>query len=194
MDGWLTLPAAIIIFPLSYIIGDILTEVYGYRVARRVIWLGFLCNAVVVFTFWIGGLLPSASFWQGQDAYQLILGYTPRLLAASFIAYLMGEFSNSYVLAKMKVRTSGRFLWARTIGSTAVGQGLDSSVFILIAFAGGMPWGDLGVMVLTHWLVKTSYEALATPFTYGIVNYLKRKEGIDTFDKDVNFNPLLITE
>lgn len=190
----LTLPAAIIIFPLSYIIGDILTEVYGYRVARRVIWLGFLCNAIAVFAFWLGGLLPAASFWQGQGAYESILGYTPRLLAASFAAYLVGEFSNSFVLAKMKIKTKGRFLWARTIGSTAVGQGLDSSVFILTAFAWAMPWSDLGLMMLTHWLVKTAYEALATPFTYAIVAYLKRKEGIDIYDRDISFNPLLITD
>jgi len=189
-----TLPAAIIIFPLSYIIGDILTEVYGYRTARRVIWLGFLCNAIVVFAIWIGGLLPSASFWVGQEAYESILGYSWRLLLASFVAYLAGEFSNSYVLAKMKVKTNGRLLWARTIGSTVIGQGLDSSVFILIAFSWGMPWGDLGIMILTHWLVKTGYEVLATPFTYKIVNYLKRKEGIDAYDKDINFNPLLITD
>ena len=123
-----------------------------------------------------------------------ILGYSWRLLLASFVAYLAGEFSNSYVLAKMKVKTNGRLLWARTIGSTVIGQGLDSSVFILIAFSWGMPWGDLGIMILTHWLVKTGYEALATPFTYKIVNYLKRKEGIDAYDKDINFNPLLITD
>jgi len=187
------LPAAIIIFPLSYIIGDVLTEVYGYRQARRVIWLGFLCNFIAVGAFWVGGLLPSI-IPEVQDAYPVIFGYAWRILLASFIAYLMGEFSNSIVLAKMKIRTSGRYLWARTIGSTVIGQGLDSAVFILIAFAGVLPLGDLGLMILTHWLFKTTYEVVATPFTYGIVNYLKRKEGIDIYDKDVNFNPLLITD
>lgn len=118
----LMLPAAIIIFPLSYIIGDILTEVYGYRMARRVIWLGFLCNLIAVIVFWIGGILPAAPIWEGQAAYELVLGYSWRLLLASFVAYLMGEFSNSIILAKMKIRTNGRFLWARTIGSTVVGQ------------------------------------------------------------------------
>jgi uncharacterized integral membrane protein (TIGR00697 family) len=188
----LNLPAAIVIFPISYIFGDILTEVYGYRTARKVIWLGFLCNLFAVLAMWLGGLLPSAPFWGNQDSYQTILGYTPRLLVASFAGYLLGEFTNSFVLAKLKIATKGRWLWTRTIGSTFVGQLLDSGVFILIAFAGNMGWGALGTMVVTHWLVKTGYEALATPFTYMIVGYLKKKEGIDTYDYKTNFNPLLV--
>ena len=190
------LPAAIIIFPLTYIFGDILTEVYGYRQARRVIWLGFLCNLVAVGAFWLAGIIPAFdSDFQGevQDAYVVIFDYVPRVLAASFVAYLVGEFANSFVLAKMKIKTEGRFLWSRTIGSTLVGQGLDAAVFISIAFAGTMPGAVLGSMILTHWVVKTLYEAVATPFTYVIVGYLKRKEGIDTYDHDTNFNPLLIT-
>ena len=190
----LTLPAAIIIFPLSYIIGDVLTEVYGYKMARRVIWLGFLCNLIVVIAFWIGKLLPSASIWEGQEAYEIILGFTPRLLIGSFIAYLGGEFANSIILAKMKIRTKGRYLWARTIGSTIVGQGIDASIFILVAFIGTIPLPVIGNIILMHWLVKVSYEVVATPFTYRVVNYLKKKEAIDTFDYEVNFNPLLITE
>ena len=190
--GGRNLPAAIIIFPISYIFGDILTEVYGYRTARKVIWLGFLCNLLAVIAIWLGGLLPSASFWQGQAAYKSILGFTPRLLAASFVGYLAGEFANSFVLAKMKILTKGRWLWTRTIGSTFVGQALDSGLFILIAFSGIMGWGALGIMVLTHWLVKTGYEALATPFTYWIVGYLKKKEGIDIYDTKTNFNPFLV--
>ena len=192
--GGLILPAAIIIFPVSYIFGDILTEVYGYRWARRVIWLGFSCNLLAVLAIWVGGLLPSAPVWGDQQAYQSVLGYTPRLLAASFVAYLIGEFANSFVLAKMKVATKGRWLWARTIGSTIVGQGLDSGVFILIAFAGTQPWGLLATMILTHWLVKTGYETVATPFTYAIVGYLKRKENVDTYDYDTSFNPFLVTK
>ena len=191
--GGLILPAAIIIFPVSYIFGDILTEVYGYRWARRVIWLGFFCNLLAVLAIWLGGLLPSAPVWGSQQAYETILGYAPRLLIASFIAYLVGEFANSFILAKMKIRTKGRWLWTRTIGSTIVGQGLDSTVFIIVAFAGTQPWGILGTMILTHWLVKTGYEALATPFTYVVVNYLKKKEGIDTYDYDTSFNPFLVT-
>jgi uncharacterized integral membrane protein (TIGR00697 family) len=190
--GGRNLPAAIIIFPISYIFGDILTEVYGYRTARKVIWLGFLCNLFAVIAIWLGGLLPSASFWQGQSAYKVILGFTPRLLAASFIGYLAGEFANSFVLAKMKIATKGRWLWTRTIGSTFVGQALDSGLFILIAFSGIMGWGALGIMVVTHWLVKTGYEALATPFTYWLVGYLKKKEGVDIYDYDTNFNPFLV--
>lgn len=191
--GGLILPAAIIIFPVSYIFGDILTEVYGYRWARRVIWLGFFCNLLAVLAIWLGGLLPSAPVWGSQQAYETILGYAPRLLIASFIAYLVGEFANSFILAKMKIRTKGRWLWTRTIGSTIIGQGLDSTLFIIVAFAGTQPWGILGTMILTHWLVKTGYEALATPFTYAVVNYLKKKEGIDTYDYDTSFNPFLVT-
>ena len=186
--GGLTLPAAIIIFPLSYIFGDILTEVYGYRAARRVIWLGFICNLIAVFGIWLGGLLPAAPVWENQEAYDAVLGYTPRILVASFAAYLVGEFSNSLVLSRMKIRTKGRWLWTRTIGSTVVGQGLDSAIFILISFA-GTPW-FVPMSIVHHWLVKTGYEAVATPFTYAIVNYLKRKEGIDTYDYDTNYNPL----
>jgi hypothetical protein len=191
--GGLILPAAIIIFPISYIFGDILTEVYGYRWARRVIWLGFFCNLIAVLAIWLGGLLPAAPVWGGQQAYESILGYAPRLLIASFIAYLVGEFANSFILAKMKIRTKGRWLWTRTIGSTIVGQGLDATVFIIIAFVGTQPWGILGIIILTHWLVKTGYEVLATPFTYVVVNYLKKKESIDTYDYDTNFNPFLVT-
>ncbi len=186
------LPAAIIIFPLSYILGDILTEVYGYRQARRVIWLAFLCNLIAVGAFWLAGLIPALDA-EVQAAYDRILGYAPRILAASFAAYLVGEFANSFVLAKMKVRTQGRFLWARTIGSTVVGQGLDSSIFILIAFAFVLPWPVLVGSIITHWAIKTGYEAAATPFTYAVVNYLKKKEGIDTYDRDTKFNPLLVT-
>ncbi len=188
----LVLPAAILVFPVSYICGDVLTEVYGYRVARRVIWLGFLCNLLAVAAIYLGGVLPAAPFWQDQQAYETILGYTPRLLAASFLAYLVGEFANSYVLARMKVATNGRWLWSRTIGSTLVGQGLDSLVFILLAFAGTIPASAMFAAVVTQWLVKSLYEALATPLTYVVVNRLKRSEGLDVYDLDTSFNPLLI--
>jgi len=188
------LPAGTIIFPISYIFGDVLTEVYGYRQARRVIWLGFFCNFIVVVTIWIGQVLPAAPFWDGQRAYERILGYTPRLLVASFLAYLVGEFANSFVLAKMKIATRGRWLWTRTIGSTLVGQGLDSSVFMTLAFVGTIPMEALGSAILTQWLVKSAYEAVVTPFTYIVVNFLKRKEGLDVFDYGTRFNPLLLGE
>ena len=188
----LILPAAIFIFPLSYITGDVLTEVYGYHQARKVIWLGFLCNVLVVVAIWIAQVLPAASFWDGQRAYERILGYTPRILMASFLAYLVGEFANSFVLAKLKIATQGRWLWMRTIGSTLVGQGLDSVVFIALAFAGTLPVQALTLAIVTQWLAKSAYEAAATPFTYLVVNFLKRREGMDTYDFETRFNPLLI--
>ena len=190
----LLLPAAIVIFPVSYILGDVLTEVYGFRQTRRVIWLGFLCNLIVVAAIWIGLVLPAASFWDGQEAYERILGATPRILAASFLAYLVGEFANAFVLAKMKIATEGRFLWARTIGSPLVGQGLDSLVFITLAFAGVIPLGALATAIVTQWLVKSAYEAAATPVTYLVVGYLKRSEGLDAYDRDIRFSPLALTD
>jgi queuosine precursor transporter len=188
------LPAAIVIFPMSYIFGDVLTEVYGYRQARRVIWLGFFCNLIAVVAIWLGQVLPPASFWEGQAAYERILGYTPRLLMASFLAYLVGEFANSFVLAKMKIATKGRWLWTRTVSSTLVGQGLDSLVFMTLAFVGTIPITGLASAIVTQWLAKSAYEAAATPLTYAAVNFLKRREGIDVYDYDTPFNPLLFGE
>jgi uncharacterized integral membrane protein (TIGR00697 family) len=189
--GSVFLPAAIIVFPLGYIFGDILTEVYGYRWARRVIWLGFLCNLIFVFFAWVGQLLPVAPFWEDQEAYRSILGYAPRLLVASFCGYLVGEFANSFVMAKMKIATQGRWLWTRTIGSTIVGQGLDTSVFITIAFAGTSSFAPM--MILYHFLAKTAIEILATPITYTTINFLKKSERIDVYDSETNFNPFSIS-
>ncbi len=195
----LTLPAAIVLFPIAYIVGDVLTEVYGYPAARRGIWIAFGCNLLAVVAIWLAGILPPASFWtagvyenpeQADQAYRAILGFTPRLLVASFLAYLVGEFLNSFVLAKMKVRTEGRYLWMRTIGSTIVGQGADSLIFITVAFYGILPTSALMTAVVTQWLVKSAYEALATPLTYWVVNSLKRSEGIDVYDRDTNFRPV----
>jgi hypothetical protein len=186
----LVVPAAVIVFPISYILGDVLTEVYGYERARQVIWLGFICNLIAVLAIWVGGALPPAPFWEDQAAYETILGYTPRLLAASFVAYLVGEFSNAFVLAKMKVATQGRWLWTRTIGSTLVGQGLDSLIFITLAFAGTIPAGGLASAVVTQWLFKSVYEAAVTPLTYAGVNLLKKQEMMDIYDHDARFSPL----
>ena len=185
----LTVPAAVVIFPISYIFGDVLTEVYGYQRSRQVIWLGFFCNLLAVIAIWAGQVLPAPSFWDGQAAYERILGYAPRLLAASFIAYLIGEFANSFVLAKLKILTKGRWLWTRTIGSTIVGQGLDSFVFITIAFLGTIPADGLLNAILAQWLIKSVYEIIATPFTYGIVSFLKKREGLDAYDSNTRFNP-----
>ncbi len=187
------IPAAIIIFPLSYIVGDILTEVYGYRLARRVIWLGFLCNLIAVIAIWVGQLLPPASAWGEQQAYESILGYVPQALFASFVAYLVGEFSNSFVLAKMKIKTKGRWLWTRTIGSTVVAQALDAAIFIPLVYIGRFDLSFIVMASLTHWLAKVGYETIATPLTYVVVNYLKRKEAIDTYDYETKFNPFSIS-
>jgi uncharacterized integral membrane protein (TIGR00697 family) len=188
--GPLTLPAAIFVFPISYIFGDVLTEVYGYHIARRVIWLGFICNLIFVFFAWVGQLLPAADFWGEQAAYKSILGFTPRLLGASVCGYLAGEFTNSFVLARMKILTRGRWLWSRTIGSTIVGQGFDTSLFITLAYIG--TGANVGVMIYQHWASKVAIEAICTPATYGIVNWLKRKEGVDTYDYKTRYNPFII--
>ena len=188
--GGLTLTAGIVIFPISYVLGDVLTEVWGYAAARRVIWLGFACNALMVAAVWLGGELPAAPFWKGEAAYQEILGQAPRILLASFAAYLVGEFANAFVLAKLKIATQGRWLWVRTIGSTVVGQGLDSVVFVTLAFAGAVPAGALVGIVGAQWLVKVAYEAAATPLTYAAVAWLKSREQVDTFDYHTDFNPL----
>ncbi|RPJ36785.1 MAG: VUT family protein, partial [Chloroflexi bacterium] len=194
----LILPAAVVLFPVAYIFGDVLTEVYGFRQARRVIWTGFFCNLIAVAAMWIAGMLPAAPFWSAgvfqspadaQNAYDAILGFTPRLLVASFAAYLVGEFLNSFVLARLKLRTQGRFLWLRTIASTIVGQGADSAIFLTIAFAGILPPAALATTILSQWFFKVTYEVLATPLTYLVVGALKRSENEDYFDRGTNFNP-----
>ncbi len=186
-------PASIVIFPVSYIIGDILTEVYGYREARRVIWSAFFANAIAVLAIVAAQEIPAAPFWGDQDAYERILGQTWRILSGSFAAVLVGEFSNSIVLSWMKRLTGGRFLWTRTIGSTVVGQGLDSAFFLTIAFFGTatIPNGEaLWGFWWRAWLIKTLYEAIATPLTYVTVNFMKRLEGVDAYDVDTNFSPV----
>ena len=187
--GGLIFPAAVVIFPLAYIFGDVLTEVYGYARARQTIWIGFACNLIAVLAIYIGGLLPAAGFWPNQSAYDMILGFTPRLLIASFVAYLIGEFLNSIVLAKLKVRTSGKYLWVRTIGSTLIGELADSAVFITAAFAGVWPGDQILTGVVTQWLLKSGYEVIATPLTYVAVGFLKRAENVDAFDRETNFTP-----
>lgn len=185
------LPAAVVVFPLSYIIGDILTEVYGYQAARRVIWSAFLANALAVVAIVAAEHVPAAPFWRDQGAYKAILGQTWRIVTASFLAFLVGEFANSIVLARMKVATSGRLLWTRTIGSTIVGEGLDSAIFITIAFAGRdgvMLWP----LIWKQWLFKVAFETLFTPVTYAAVTLLKRLEGIDVYDSSTNLNPVAV--
>ena len=190
----LFLPAAMLVFPVSYIIGDVLTEVYGFKLARGVIWLGFACNALAALFIWLAGIVPAVVFWGDQDAFDVILGQARWVLLGSFAAYLVGEFSNSMVLSRLKNFTNGRFLWLRTVGSTVVGQGFDSFVFIFIAFGigGDLPTDQLFRIVLIQWCAKIVYEALATPLTYLVVNYLKRREGIDVYDPPGSLNPLAV--
>ncbi|MHB0868951.1 MAG: queuosine precursor transporter [Chloroflexota bacterium] len=193
--GGLVLPAAVVVFPVSYIFADVLTEVYGYTQARRAIWLGFACNLLAVVAIWAAMALPSASFWApNQPAFETILGFTPRLLFASFLAYLVGEFANAAILSRMKLLTGGRFLWSRTIGSTLVGEGLDSAVFITVAFAGILPVAVLPITIVTQWLFKVTYEVAATPLTYLIVNWLKKIEGVDAFDRETKLSPFVFNQ
>jgi hypothetical protein len=182
-------PAGIIIFPISYILGDILTEVYGYENTKKIIWLGFFANLMMVIAIIIAQSLPSAPFWSNQKAFVDILGFAPRLLLASFTAFLIGSFANSFVMSKMKLITKGNMLWTRTIGSTIVGEGLDSLIFISIAFIGSLPFMAIFLMILTQWFLKTAYEVIMTPATYAIVGFLKKKERVDHFDYKANYNP-----
>ena len=191
--GPFSVPAAIVIFPLAYLFGDVLTEVWGYRVARTVIWTGFLANIVVVLFIAAAIAIPSDPHYTDQSAYSRVLGESPRLVAASLTAYLLGEFLNAFVLARLKVATRGRMLWTRTIGSTLVGQGVDSAVFITLAFAGTQPWSLLLVIIRDVWIVKVLYEVIATPITYALVTLLKRVEGVDVYDRDTRFAPIPLT-
>lgn len=180
--GYFRVSAADAMFPVTYIIGDILTEVYGFRRARTAIWIGFGCNALAVTFILVGKVMPGADFWTDQPAYDTILGLAPRLLFASFVAYFVGEMANSIVMAKLKVATKGRLLWSRTIGSTLIGEGLDTVTFTLVAFVGTGIVPDMAHLIFTVWVYKVGYEVLATPLTYAVVNYLKRAEGVDVYD------------
>ncbi|PIT88292.1 MAG: transporter [Candidatus Magasanikbacteria bacterium CG10_big_fil_rev_8_21_14_0_10_36_32] len=190
--GWINFDGGTILFPLAYIFGDLLTEVYGYSRARRVIWIGFAMNILMVLIFWLVAVLPAAAGWGLQDSYNNILGVIPRIVLASLTAYLVGEFLNSYVLAKLKVKTAGRFFWLRAIGSTAVGQFLDTTIFIAIAFIGVLPLSLLGTIWLTNYVFKISVEIILLPVTYRVVRCFKQKEGVDYYDRGTNFNPLKI--
>ena len=183
--------AGVLFFPLSYVIGDVLTEVYGYARARRVIWTGFAALLFMAFMAWVVVQLPPARGWPGQEAYEFVFGNSWRIVLASMVAFWAGEFANSFVLAKLKVLTEGRHLWLRTIGSTFVGQGLDSLIFYPLAFYGlaGWPPEQLMQVVLSQWLIKTAWEALLTPVTYAVVGGLKRREGVEVFDRGTDFSP-----
>ncbi|MDD6024497.1 MAG: queuosine precursor transporter [Oscillospiraceae bacterium] len=186
----ITLPAAVILFPITYIFGDVFTEVYGFRKARTIIWLGFGCSFFAVLIYLITVALPHPGFWENQEAYALVMGTTPRVAAASFIGYLFGEFSNSMVLSRLKVKTQGKKLWIRTILSTLVGEGLDSVIFVTVSFWGTMDNGTVLQMILFQYLFKVCYEIVFTPVTYAVVNWLKGVEGVDTFDRDIKYSIL----
>jgi len=192
MLGPFTFDGGTLLFPLAYIFGDVLTEVYGYARSRKVIWTGFIAAGLMSAVFAIVGALPPAEGWANQAAYQAILGTTPRIVLASLLAYLAGEFSNSFTLAKMKIATEGRFLWMRTIGSTLVGEGVDTAIFCLVAFWGTMPKELLISIIASNYIFKCTFEILATPVTYRVVGFLKRSEGEDFFDRETNFNPFSI--
>lgn len=185
----IVLPGAAILFPITYIFGDVLTEVYGFKKARTVIWLGFACNILMVGVFALVMAIPSPDFFKGETAFASVLGMTPRIVVASLLAYFAGEFFNSALLSKIKILTEGRFLWIRTIGSTLVGEGVDTLIFITLAFWGTLPSGVLGQMIFFQYAFKVAYEVAVTPFTYALVGWLKRKEGIDTYDYGVYYNP-----
>jgi hypothetical protein len=184
-----TFPAGVILFPVSYIFGDILTEVYGYARSRLVIWTGFAANALMAVSYWIAIALPPASFWKNQAAFALTLGQVPRIVCGSLLGYLVGEFANSIVLAKMKIWTEGRHLWTRTIGSTIIGQAADTFLFVAIGFGGLWPVKYLVVTAGSLYGFKVLYEIAATPLTYAAVHFLKTKEQIDFFDIGTNFSP-----
>ena len=184
----ITLPAAVILFPLTYIIGDVFTEVYGFRKARTIIWLGFGCSFFAVLIYLVTIALPHPGYWENQEAYAVVMGTTPRVAIASFAGYLFGEFSNSFVLSKLKVITKGKNLWLRTILSTVVGEGLDSIIFITISFWGTMENSVVLKMILFQYLFKVGYEVLFTPVTYAVVKAVKKKEGIDVFDEGLKYN------
>ncbi|MEO5772522.1 MAG: queuosine precursor transporter [Sphingomicrobium sp.] len=183
--------AGILFFPISYVIGDVLTEVYGYARARRCIWVGTVALLFMAFMSWVVVALPPDAGWTGQAAYEAVFGQVPRIVFASIAAFWAGEFVNSFVLAKMKLWTKGRRLWTRTIGSTVFGQAVDSLIFYPLAFLGAEGWSgeDVAWIMLTQWALKVAWEALLTPVTYAVVNFLKRREGVDVFDSGTDFTP-----
>lgn len=181
--------AGILFFPLGYVIGDVLTEVYGYARARRVIWVGFVALLFMAFMSWVVVSLPAAPGWEGQAAYESVFGQVWRIVIASITAFWAGEFVNSYVMARMKIWTGGRHLWSRTIGSTVVGQGIDSIIFYPLAFWGVWSNEQVISVMITNWLLKVGWEVVLTPVTYFVVGQLKRKEGVDIFDEGTNFSP-----
>jgi uncharacterized integral membrane protein (TIGR00697 family) len=187
--GPFRISGAQLLFPITYIFGDIFTEVYGYAASRRAIWTGFFASALLSIMGLITVALPPAPDWPNQEAFATVFNFVPRMVIASLLAYWAGEFSNAFVMAKLKLLTRGRHLWVRTIGSTAVGQAVDTTVVMIVAFGGSLSVSLIATLIVSGYLGKVLYEAAATPLTYAVVNFLKRKEGVDVFDYATNFNP-----
>jgi uncharacterized integral membrane protein (TIGR00697 family) len=187
--GPFKLSGAMLLFPVTYIFGDIFTEVYGYAGSRRAIWIGFFASGLMAIMAKAIVLMPAAPGWSNQEAYATVFNFVPRVVIASLIAFWAGEFVNSYVMAKMKLVTDGRYLWMRTVGSTVAGQAVDTTIVIVLTFAGSTSLRDIGILIASGYFGKVIYEAAATPLTYLVVNWLKQQEGIDVFDRGTNFSP-----
>jgi uncharacterized integral membrane protein (TIGR00697 family) len=187
--GPFAVSGAILLFPVTYIFGDVFTEVYGFAASRRAIWLGFFGTTLLYLMGAITIALPPAPGWHNQAAFAAVFGFIPRILAASLIAFLVGEFANSFTMARLKLLTNGTKLWTRTIGSTVVGQAVDTTLVVFLTFVGTIPLSTMGNMILTGYFLKVGYEILATPLTYLVINWLKRSENADAFDRAESFNP-----
>lgn len=192
--GPFTFDGGTILFPVSYIFGDVLTEVYGYARARKVIWIGFAMTILSALVFYVVGHLPASPDWAGQEAYEQIMGIVPRIVLGSVLAFVVGEFANSYIMARMKVEMKGKRLWARTIGSTLIGQALDTNIFVLVAFWGIFSPELLWLIMISNYIFKVGVEVIFTPLTYVIVGALKRSENEDYYDKKTDFNPFSLQE
>lgn len=184
-----TFDGGTILFPLSYIFGDILTEVYGYQRSRKVIWTGFGAALLMSLVLWVVQELPPATDWNNQQAYESLLGFVPRIVLASLIAYFSGAFSNAVIMSRLKIKMKGRFLWIRTIGSTLVGEGIDTAIFCMVAFYGTMPDELLISIIISNYIFKSGVEILFTPLTYRIVGFLKKREKVDVYDLGISYNP-----
>ncbi|HEY3388602.1 MAG TPA: queuosine precursor transporter [Prolixibacteraceae bacterium] len=187
-------PAGVLIFPIAYIINDVIVEVWGYQKARLIIWSGFAVNILAVMFFTLAIVVPAAPFWQNQQAFATILGNTPRIIMASLLAYLVGSFLNAFVMSKVKVLMKGKDFSVRAILSTLVGEAADSFIFITIAFAGNLPFNVLIGMIFTQACIKTIYEIVILPFTIVVVKWVKRVEGVDSYDESISYNPFSISQ
>ncbi|NWJ51726.1 MAG: queuosine precursor transporter [Bacteroidetes bacterium] len=194
MIGPWAAPAGVLIFPVSYIINDVIAEVWGYKKVRLIIWAGFAVNIMAILFYSLSIAMPAASFWGNQSAYSTILSNTPRIAVASLVAYLVGSFMNAWVMSRVKVLTNGKNFSFRAVLSTIAGEGMDSTLFISIAFAGLFPSNVLLTMILTQAFIKVAFEMIALPLTIMVVKWIKRDEGIDTFDTEISYNPFKLSE